>query len=180
MIAMFSLSISQCELANTTDNELQSLIECYEIHELIQAISHVQNGESYYSMRVVNQLHDLDRALIGKINILNELNRLFKNKTRFDIHEFKQHLARLCNAHGVDDYFIDETRYALYTFPVSHTAYELLISECIDDKNIPRMIETLNKACIFDKFKILRRVQTEHHDALASFDAHSDINQKAR
>ena len=84
----------------------------------------------------------------------------------------------MCDVYEIDDNFIDETKYALYTFPVSHTAYERLISECIDDSKLPEMIETLNKSCIFEQLKLVRSIQTEHCDILTSFELDGAINEE--
>ena len=75
---MINLSISESKLAHMSDDELQAFIENHDMHEIIQSIKVIQNGHSYYSIRVINQLNDIDRELISKINILNGLNRKFK------------------------------------------------------------------------------------------------------
>ena len=178
MIKMINLSISESKLAHMSDDELQAFIENHDMHEIIQSIKVIQNGHSYYSIRVINQLNDMDRELISKINILNELNRKLKSHKEFDINQYTFHLRRMCDVYEIDDNFIDETKYALYTFPVSHTAYERLISECIDDSKLPEMIETLNKSCIFEQLKLVRSIQTEHCDILTSFELDGAINEE--
>lgn len=164
-----NLELNKCELANMTDDELQCSIETRDMDELTQDIMDIQHGATLYSIRVINQLMALDYELISKINILNGLNRIFKDTVRFEIAEFEFHLRRLCNIYRIDDDFIDETKYSLYAFPVSHTAYKMLLSYCVDDNALPDMINRLNKEHLFRKFKIIGRIQSDHYNALESF-----------
>src|SRR5699024_12834735 len=96
------------------------------MHEIIQSIKVIQNGHSYYSIGVINQLNDMDRELISKINILNGLTRKFNSHTEFDINQYTFHLRRRCDVYEIDDNISDDTKCALNGVRVHHTAYESL------------------------------------------------------